>query len=101
MKSIVVIFYLLIFPIISLKEPVQKICINCKYFIPDNNIGVYGMCSLFPKKEAKIKFLVNGIKEEEYYFCSTVEVQTICVAKKENITRKIEHKKLNPSTIKS
>ena len=42
MKSIVVIFYLLIFPIISLKEPVQKICINCKYFIPDNNIGVYG-----------------------------------------------------------
>jgi hypothetical protein len=72
MKYIIVIFYSLIFPIISLKEPVQKICINCKYFIPDNNNGVYGKCSLFPKKEAKIKFLVNGIDEEEYYYCSTV-----------------------------
>ena len=58
--------------IISLKEPVQKICINCKYFISDNSNGAYGKCSLFPKKEAKIKFLVNGIDEEEYYYCSTV-----------------------------
>jgi hypothetical protein len=72
MKSIIAILYSIILPIFSLKEPLQKICINCKYFVPDNNNGVYGKCSLFPKKEAKIRFLVNGINEEDYYFCSTV-----------------------------
>jgi hypothetical protein len=72
MKSIIAIIYSIILPIFSLKVPLDKICINCKYFIPDNNNGLYGKCSLFPKKEAKIRFLVNGINEEDYYFCSTV-----------------------------
>lgn len=72
MKSIFVIFLSLIFPIVSVKEARQKICINCKYFITDNNNGVYGKCSLFPSEQAKIRFLVNGINEENYYYCSTV-----------------------------
>ena len=46
-------------------------CINCKYFIPDNDDSKYGRCSLFQKKEGKINFLVNGINNQEYYYCST------------------------------
>ena len=27
--------------------------------------------SLFPKKDGKINYLVNGVMTEEYYYCST------------------------------
>ena len=47
-----------------------KLCINCKYFIPDNNTGIFGKCSFFPKKKNKIDFLVNGIIQKNYYYCS-------------------------------
>ena len=66
---ILIICYIL--PIISLKQINPKLCINCKHFIPDNDTGKYGKCFLFPKKEGKINFLVNGINNEEYYYCST------------------------------
>jgi hypothetical protein len=71
MKSIIVIFLSLIFPIVSIKKAAQKICINCKYFITDNKNDVYGRCSLFPSEKSKIQFLVNGVNEENYYYCST------------------------------
>jgi hypothetical protein len=60
----------IILPIISLKTNKPKLCINCKYFISDNDIGKYGKCSFFPKRENNINFLVNGINEDNYYYCS-------------------------------
>ena len=96
MKSIIAIIFSFIFPIISLKEPVQKICINCKYFIPDNNNGVYGKCSLFPKKEAKIRFLVNGINEEDYYFCSIVRSTNDMCGEEGKYYKKKRANKLDP-----
>jgi len=70
MKYIFLIIYSIILPILSLKNIKPKLCINCKYFITDNDTGKYGKCSLFPKKENKINFLVNGISEEIYNYCS-------------------------------
>ena len=58
----------MILPTIVSYKP--KLCINCKYFISDKQTDEFGKCSLFPKKEANINYLVNGIIKEEYYFCS-------------------------------
>jgi hypothetical protein len=69
MNYIILIFCSIILPNISLKHIKPKICINCKYFLPDNDDGKYGKCSLFPKNNPI--FLVNGIQNEEYYYCST------------------------------
>jgi hypothetical protein len=70
MKNILFIICSIILPILSLKQVKPKLCINCKHFITDNDNGKYGKCSLFPKKEGKIHFLVNGVNEELYYHCS-------------------------------
>lgn len=70
MNYIIVIICSLILPIFSLKTVKPKFCINCKYFISDNDTDEYSKCSLFEKKEGKINFLVNGIKKEEnYQYC--------------------------------
>lgn len=74
MNFIISIFFIIL-PIIyskQVKHIKPKLCINCKHFISDNDNGKYGKCSLFPKHEGKINFLVNGINEEDYYYCSTV-----------------------------
>lgn len=69
MKYIIIFLCSIILPIFSLKE--MKLCINCKYFVSDNDSGKYGKCSLFPHKESKIYYLVNGInRERQYYHCS-------------------------------
>jgi hypothetical protein len=53
-----------------------KICINCKYFIPDDSSDVYGKCSVFPKIEKNnLNFLVTGNKDPSlsyYEYCSIV-----------------------------
>lgn len=55
-----------------------KICVNCKFFkkrfIIDNK---YGRCSLFPIEE-KIDFLVDGVKNKDYEFCSIVRQYGKC-----------------------
>lgn len=71
MNYILLLICSIILPIVSLKTNKPKICINCKYFIPDNDSGKYSRCSFFPKRENNINFLVNGINEENYYFCYT------------------------------
>jgi hypothetical protein len=48
-----------------------KLCINCKHFITDNKDGEYGQCAFFTRDESKINFLVNGINQELYYYCSS------------------------------
>ena len=73
MNYIILIFYSIVLPIISLRQKTPKtpkLCINCKYFIPDNDTGKFGKCSLFPKQGGKINYLVNGINDE-YFYCST------------------------------
>ena len=67
---------LLFLPILSLKEIKPKLCINCKYFIPNKVDNKFGRCSKFPEKEKEnIYRLVNGFKEDtpiQYHFCSTL-----------------------------
>lgn len=75
MNYIVLLFCSFLLPIISFKQVKPKLCINCKYFIPyndDNDNAIDGKCSFFPKKEGKINYLISGINENEYYYCSTV-----------------------------
>ena len=67
---------LLFFPILSLKEIKPKLCINCKYFIEDNEFGKFGKfnkCSLFSKDNVSdIYSLVHGIEPYNgYFYCAT------------------------------
>ena len=82
MKYIFTILNILFLPILSFKEIKPKFCINCKYFITDNDTGKFGKCSFFPKKEENyIYMLVNGIDEDkniDYHYCS--------------VSRDLEHK---------
>jgi hypothetical protein len=71
MKYLFVIFLSIILPIISLKKSTPKICNKCKHFIPDKDFELYGKCALFPKRNGKINFLVNGIMNDEYFYCTT------------------------------
>ena len=74
-------FSLLFLPILSLKEFKPKLCINCKYFITDNNTGKFGKCSLFPKEENDIFNLVNGIHKDniEYHYCGVSrDIESMC-----------------------
>ena len=72
MKYILFILSILILPIFSLKEIKPKLCIQCKYFLTDNNTGKFGKCLLFPRKENDIYSFVNGLRDEnlDYHYCS-------------------------------
>ena len=75
MNFVILIFLSIFLPTISLKQIKPKLCINCKHFISDNldtDNGLYVKCSLFPKKEGIINFLVTGINKDENFYCSTV-----------------------------
>jgi hypothetical protein len=72
MHPIIAIFFALFLPVFSLKHAIPKLCIHCKHFISDNNIGTYGKCALFPKEENNANYLVTGIAKNTYYYCSTV-----------------------------
>lgn len=69
MRFIFIIFYSIILPIISLKQNKPKLCIDCK-FITDSRNVIYSKCSLFPSTNSNINFLVSGIKNEDYQYCS-------------------------------
>jgi hypothetical protein len=72
MKYIFTILTMLFLPIFCFKEIKPKLCINCKYFITDNDSGKYGRCMLFPLEGEKQYSLVNGnIMENKngYNFC--------------------------------
>lgn len=81
MKYIFTILSILFLPILSFKEMKSKLCINCKYFITDNDNGKFGKCSLFTRKENDIFNLVNGNHTDniEYHYCSTSrEIAHMC-----------------------
>ena len=46
---------------------IQKICINCKNFIPSGLDDSFGKCLLFPRIEEDKSHLVTGIKKEDRY----------------------------------
>ena len=62
----------IVLPVFSFNEITPKFCVNCKFFTNSfmkNNI--YGKCSLFPKTEHNIDYLVTGTdKNIEFYYCS-------------------------------
>ena len=73
MKYIFTILTILFLPISSFKEMKPKFCVDCKYFITDNNTDKFGKCSLSPIRENNNYWLVNGIHYfEEYQYCSIV-----------------------------
>jgi len=89
------IFLILVFsifsPIFSLKEIKPKICINCRHFISDNDVGLFGKCSLFPLKNEKNGFLINGIQEDEiidFQYCSVARKQDKMCGKEGNLHKR-------------
>jgi hypothetical protein len=74
-----------------------KLCINCKHFIPDSGNGKYGKCAIFPIKEGKIDFLVNGINENRFHYCSTArEYNQMCGEEGTLYKKKKERKPKQP-----
>jgi hypothetical protein len=82
MKYFFIIIYSIILPIICLKKIIPKQCFNCRYFITDNNSGIFGKCSLFPIIEKNINFLINDAnieEEKDYFFCGvTRKYDSMC-----------------------
>jgi hypothetical protein len=72
MKYFLLYIFSIIFRFYSLDIKKSKICINCKYFIPNINDNKLGKCSLFPKEEGIIDYLVSGVNNNVYYYCSNV-----------------------------
>lgn len=58
----------------SMGKVKPKICIECKHFIPSKTDDIYGKCSLFPLNNND--FLINGVKDKSYYYCSTARMST-------------------------
>jgi hypothetical protein len=89
----------MILPIISLNNSKPKFCINCKHFIPDNNNGIYGKCSLFQKENKNtINYLVNGINDisqKEFFYCSTSRESNNMCGKEGKYYKKKRVKRVN------
>jgi len=66
----------MLLPFLSVKVTKPKLCINCKHFVTDNKTGEFGKCSLFPRKEGKLNFLVSGVNKDEYMYCTTAREST-------------------------
>ena len=94
---ILVFFCSILFPVMSLeKAPKPKICINCKHFIPNTIYSEYGKCSVFPKKESQINYLVNGVNTNYYFYCSVArETSEMCGEEGKYYKKKIVRKTPN------
>jgi hypothetical protein len=79
---ILAIFFSFLLPALCFKETKPNFCINCRHFITDNDIGLFGKCALFPLKNKKNGFLINGIQEDEiidFEYCSvTRKIDSMC-----------------------
>jgi hypothetical protein len=96
-----IILYLITFilPIVSVKQQVKpKLCIHCKYFIPDNEFIKYSKCSFFQKND--IDFLVNGISKENYHYCCVSrEIENMCGKEGKYYKKKIVKNEENEKNI--
>jgi len=71
MKYFFLIICSIFLPGLSLKKTLPKFCINCKYFINSvSSDNKHGKCALFPKEENSLNFLVSGVVDNDYYYCS-------------------------------
>jgi hypothetical protein len=73
MKYIFIIICSIIYSTYSFKQTKPKLCINCKFFITDNNTDKFGKCSLFSREPFNDTILVNGIienKDIDYFYAS-------------------------------
>jgi hypothetical protein len=93
MNCFILILWSIILPISSLQQVKPKLCINCKYFIPDNGNGEFGKCSLFPNIVKNTDFLVNGVNKVEYYYCSTARSSNKMCDEEGKYYKKKVHKK--------
>ena len=67
----ILIFSFISHTIYALKTVKPKLCIDCKYFIPDDGNGIFG--NLFPREENEVYKLVDGNDmNDDYYYCSVV-----------------------------
>lgn len=62
-----ILFLLPVYAVALLKP---KLCIHCKHFISDNDTNEFGKCVLFPRIENKYNYLVTGVQDNDYEFCS-------------------------------
>ena len=70
--------FLYMFLLTNSLETKPKFCVNCRYFISNNDRPEYGKCSKFSLENTK--YLVNGIvSETEYYSCNTARTwESLC-----------------------
>ena len=81
MKRTIITFFTIILPVLifSTNMPkthkalqTSKLCIDCKYCVVNANNPQYSKCSLFPRDESRINYLVSGKLESiDYMYCST------------------------------
>lgn len=71
MKYTFLIICVIILPVLSLKKVTHKLCVNCKFFInSDNGDNKYSKCSFFPSDVSHVNFLVTGVENNKYNYCS-------------------------------
>ena len=69
----ILIFSFISHTIYALNTVKPKLCIHCKYFIPNVISDKYGKCNLFPREENEVYKLVDGNDmNDDYYYCSVV-----------------------------
>lgn len=82
MINIFTLLSLLLLPNLSFQLTKPKICLNCKYFLPDNNTGKFGRCLFFPIDEEDCFRLVNGCvieNKNEYNYCARArKIEGMC-----------------------
>jgi hypothetical protein len=90
MKYIIVIICSILLQIFSLKKTTPKLCVNCKFFINDHTRdNEYGKCSFLSREESNTNFLVTGIKNIDYYYCSTArQYESLCGKEGKNYKKK-------------
>lgn len=75
MKHICLIVYSIMLSPLSVSQPTQKFCINCKFYKKSFfTMNEYGKCSLYPKEDDIDYSFVTGNnynKNIDYHYCST------------------------------
>jgi len=69
--SLTILNHMMLF-VLALDAFSSKHCIHCKYY-KNSFLGdpAFGKCTLFPKKDVSIDYLVTGNKKYiDYYYCS-------------------------------
>lgn len=72
MKYSILVILNAILQIFSIKQSTPpKICANCKHYKQAIVDDTYSKCALFKLQEYDVDYLVTGIKNDDFYYCST------------------------------